>query len=143
MFYNQLINTLPIILFNSLVEGEFVRIINSYIYVCLLESRELSEKMKYVDFIYFPEKETPFFRITKVGENRFCVESERVFIPKSDFTFTCKVYKTAQIPFGKISNEIKPIDIKSAVHVGRNANSNQNLRIDKLIEMLENKEIRI
>jgi len=143
LFYNQIINTLPVILFNSLVEGEFVRIVNSYIYVCLLESRELGEKMKDVDFVYFPERETPFFRITKVGENKFCVESEKVFIPKSDFTFACKVYKTVQIPFGKISNNVKPIDIKSAVHVGRNANSDQNLRIDKLIEMLENKEIRI
>jgi len=143
LFYNQIINTLPIILFNSLVEGEFVRIINSYIYVCLLESKELSEKMKNVDFVYFPEREHSFFRIVKISENKFCVESGKVFIPKSDFTFICKVYKTVQIPFGKIDNKIKPIDIRSTVHVGRNANSNQNLRIDKLIEMLENKEIRI
>ena len=148
LFYNQLINTLPTVLFNSLIEGEFIKIVNSQMYICILESNELAEKMKDVDFVYYPEKDVPYYRITKTADYqrttiRFCVESERVFLPKIDFNFSCRVIKTIQLPFGRMINETKPVDADSVVHLGRNATFERTFTIDKLIQMLENKEVRI
>jgi len=142
LMYSQLINTLSTVLFNSLIEGEFIKIINSQMYVCIIESDELAKQMENVDFIYYPEKNVPY-RITKISSRKFCVESEKVFFPKTDFNFSCRVVKTIQIPFGRMIDKIEPIDVDNVIHLGRNATFEQSFRIDKLIEMLENKEVRI
>ncbi len=141
-FYNQLINTLPIPLFDSLIEGEFVKVVNAQMYICIIESNSLAKKMKDVDFVYC-DKSVPYYRITKIAEKQFCVESERVFIPKVDLDYSCKVLKTIQIPFGRMIKGIEKSQIKNVTHIGRYATLQQNFTIDKLIEMLENKEVRL
>lgn len=143
VLYNQLINTLPTILFNSLIEGEFIKVVNSQLYICIFESSELAEKMKDVDFAYYPAKDTSYYKITKTANRKFCVESERVFLPKNDFNFSCEAIRAIQLPFGRIIDKIESIEAESVVHLGRNATSEQIFTIDKLIQMLENKEVRI
>jgi len=143
LLYNRLISTLPVVSFNSLVEGEFIKTTNSQVYVCILESSELASKMSKIDFVYFPEEKIPYYRITKVGERRFCVESEKVFMPKIDFSFGCKILKVMQLSFGRILNKIKPVNVSNVVHLGRNAICDQSFGVDKLIKILEDKEVRI
>ena len=143
LLYNQLINTLPAVLFNSLVEGEFIKTVNSQVYVCILESDELAKKMSKVDFVYFPEKRFPYYRISRIEERKFCVESKKIFIPKIDFSFNCRVLKVIQLSFGRILNKVKPINVSNVFHLGRNAISDQLFGVDKLIEVLENEEVRI
>ena len=139
-FYNQLINTLPVPLFDSLIEGEFIKVVNAQMYICIIESNALAKKMKDVDFVYC-DKNVPYYRITKIAEKQFCVESERVFIPKVDLDYSCRVLKTIQIPFGRMIKGLKLSSIKNVTHIGRCATLQQDFTIDKLIEMLENKEV--
>ena len=141
--YNKIINTLPAMLFNSLVEGEFIRLSDSQIYVCMLDSREMYDKMEDKDFVYFPDPDVAYYRATKIGKNKIALESRRVFLPKKDLPFSCKVIKVIQIPFGKLTEKEEPLKGENIAHVGRYATSDQKMRIHSLIKLLENKEVRI
>jgi len=143
LMYNKIINTLPAILFNSLVEGEFTRLSDAQVYVAIIDSSEFYKEMKDYDFIYYPSKEVPYYRATKIGKNKIALESRKVFLPKKDLSFPCKVLKVIQIPFGKLTEKETPIEARNITHVGRYALSEQGIRMDTIIKALENKEIRI
>jgi len=141
--FNKIINTLPILLFNSLIEGEFNYKLNSQIFVCIVESKEMYEKLKDYNFVYYPGEDVAYYRTTIIGENRIAIESCRMFIPKKDLEFQCKVLKGFRLPFGKITEEIKPICEEGLAHVGRYALNSNNIRLHDLIKELENKEVRV
>ena len=144
LIYNKVINTLPSLLFNFLIEGEFGYKTNSQIYICLVQSKKFADDMGEFDFVYFPGSNFPFYRITKISDSgNLTIESRVPFLPKRDLPFECKVLKFTQLPFGKIAEDLEPMEVENIVHVGRWALNDNALRLHDLIEKLENKEIRV
>ena len=141
--FNKIINTVPAPLFNSLVEGEFSYKLGSQIYVCIIESKEMYEKLKEYNFVYYPGEDVPYYRTTLVGENKIAIESHNIFIPRKDLEFECKVLKGFRLPFGKVTEDIKLISEEGLAHVGRYALNNNDIRLHDLIRELENKEVRV
>ncbi len=141
--FNKIINTLPTLLFNSLVEGEFNYKLNSQIFVCIIESKEMYDKLKDYNFVYYPGDDVAYYRTTIIGKNRIAIESCGMFIPKKDLEFQCKVLKGFRLPFGKVIEDIEPILNEGLAHVGRYALNDNNIRLHDLIKELENKEIRV
>lgn len=141
--FNKIINTLPALLFNSLVEGEFNYKLNSQIFVCIVESKEMYEKLKDYSFVYYPGNDVSYYRTTIIGKNRIAIESCSMFIPKKDLEFECKVLKGFRLPFGKVVEDIDSISNEGLAHVGRYALNNNDIRLHDLIKELENKEIRV
>jgi len=137
LIYYKLINTIPAPIFNQFLIPNFsYKGVNIYHY--LVESSNFDGFMKDYDFVYFPEKNIPFYRITRVNDSRFCVES-LTSINVDDYV-DCNVILKSFVNNAKINGDIPLVINPYIKHVGRYANWDNDLRTHDIIEYFEKKE---
>ena len=133
--YDEIINTLPVSIFNSLLG--YPAVTRGTIYADIFKSEFFIRFLAGFDFLYFAHPAVPFYRITKHKGDIFSSESMHPFV--WDFANT-EVLKIVKMPFGKITKNIQPLMVKDVLHLGRYATNNQAIRLDAVIKFLENEK---
>lgn len=141
--YERLINTLPAHLFNYLISGDKEKLYSpkSEIIILIVRSEELVKSLENNNFVYYVDKNIPYYRISKIGHNMVAVETKKPFFPAKVFKERYRIINTIKLPFGKISDNIRPRLRTNISHLGRYANNDNGLRVHDVIEMFEKGEI--
>jgi hypothetical protein len=135
--YDNLISTLPAPLFYKL---SGIKPLEDFKYaskIFVMTTKRNIDIGDY-DYVYFPEKRYGFHRITKIGNERMCIEYTLIN-PNNEndrISHWCKLsYKTSSIKIGQIiSGSIEKFD--NIEFLGRYAEWNHDVKINDVIQKM-------
>lgn len=143
LHYEHIFNTLPARVFNNLVGYEEKTSHNSEIIIFIIKSEEIFKSLGKNNFVYYIDKDIPYYRITKIGHNIVSIETKKMFFPRNIIKQKHRILNTIKIPYGKINDNVKPRDGINIHHMGRYAKNDNKLRVHNLIELFEKGEIEL
>lgn len=142
--YEKIINTLPCNVFNRLI-GKKTKTSNSeiFLYLVKIDDPIFNTAFKIYDFIYYIDEDVPQYRITKIDEGYYCIESMKKFKPQKESSFPDihQDWEEHKLPYGKIVDSVKPEEVEDIEHVGRYAKNRQDERLHTVIEYWEGENV--
>lgn len=143
--YSVLVNTIPAFTFEGFADGNSdIKNKDIYIYEISLSTGSVFHKMLMeYDFVYFPEKDIPYYRLSIMNDKYYMESMED--IDDYDNTFVEKVGCLRGMRFvgkgiargAKILNLSIPRKYKDVVNIGRYAENNNTVRTHNIIERME------